>query len=49
MATAFLIIGFLLVIVGIGLWSIPAALVVAGVVLFISGGLDLRAERKPRS
>lgn len=39
-ADAFLILGFVLVIAGVALWSVPAALCVAGVVLFVAGGLE---------
>ena len=38
MPQAFMVSGFVLVVIGVGLWSIPAACVVAGVVLFVSGG-----------
>lgn len=41
-AIAFQIVGFGLVITGIACWSVPAALVVAGVVMFIAGGLEQR-------
>ena len=38
--------GFVLVVVGVGLWSIAAALVLAGLVLFVAGGVDqARASR----
>ena len=47
MATAFLIVGFLLAVVGLALWSLPLALVVAGAVLFVSGGLELARDRTP--
>lgn len=40
MALAFMVGGFVLAVVGIALWSVPAACVIAGVVLFVSGGLD---------
>lgn len=42
MATLFMLLGFVLVVVGIALWSLPAALVVAGLTLFVSGGLEYR-------
>lgn len=45
MATAFQVTGFVLTVVGVGCWSIPAALIVAGVTLFVSGGLDQRGGR----
>ena len=38
MADAFLILGFILIVVGVGLVSIPAALIVAGTLLFLAGG-----------
>jgi len=43
--------GFLLIALGIGLYSIPAALVTVGAVLLIAGGCDVRDadERKPKS
>lgn len=44
MALASLILGFLLLVVGIGLWSVPAACVVAGLMLFVSGGLELKGQ-----
>jgi len=44
LADAFLIVGFGLVVAGVALWSIPAALIVAGVVLFLSGGA-MKASR----
>ena len=34
--------GFVLAIIGIALWSVPAALTVAGIVMFAAGGLELR-------
>jgi hypothetical protein len=34
--------------VGVALYSIPLALVVAGVALFVSGGLELRAQKQRR-
>jgi len=45
MAAAFLVLGFALVIVGVGLESVPAALTLAGIVLFVSGGLELRRDK----
>lgn len=39
MPQMFMVSGFALVVVGVGLWSVPAACIVAGVVLFVSGGL----------
>jgi hypothetical protein len=50
-AQAFVSLGFLLIALGIGLYSIPAALVTAGAVLLIAGGCDVRdaEERKPKS
>lgn len=47
-ADVLLIVGFLLVVAGVGLWSIPAALCVAGVVLFVAGGLMSQRERRGR-
>lgn len=44
MALASLMVGFLLFVGGLALWSVPAALIVAGFILFISGGLELRQE-----
>jgi len=41
MAEAFLIGGFLLAVIGVGLWSVPAACIVAGVVMFIAGGREM--------
>jgi cytochrome c-type biogenesis protein CcmH/NrfF len=35
----FMVVGFLLGVAGVALWSVPAAMVVAGVVLFVSGGV----------
>lgn len=49
MSTAFLIVGFLLLVVGVGLWSLPAAFTVAGLLLFIAGGLDLTRGRRTAS
>ena len=46
MADAFLILGFLLIVVGVGLFSVPAALIVAGVVLFLAGGQAYMARRE---
>lgn len=40
MSTAFLLVGFVLVVAGLAAWSVPAACVVAGLVLFIAGGLE---------
>ena len=37
--------GFGLAVVGVALWSVPAAFCVAGVVLFVAGGLELRAQQ----
>lgn len=34
--------GFCVLIVGVALWSVPAALIVCGAVLFYSGGLEHR-------
>jgi len=45
MAGAFQVVGFLLVIGGIAAWSWPAACVVAGVTLFVAGGLE-QAQRR---
>lgn len=41
-AAACQMVGFAIAVIGIGIWSVPAALVVAGVVLFVSGGLEAR-------
>jgi len=46
-ATVCLIAGFVLAVLGIALWSLPAACLVAGVTLFISGGLEHR-QQAPR-
>ena len=46
MATAFQLVGFIVTIVGLALWSVPAALIVAGVVLFVTGGLDARRDQQ---
>lgn len=40
MAAGFQIAGFLLTIGGIAAWSWPAACVVAGVTLFVAGGVE---------
>jgi len=48
-ADAFLILGFGLVVVGVGLASIPAALCLAGVVLFVAGGLQKAADTRRES
>lgn len=45
LATTFLLLGFLLTVVGVACWSIPAACIVAGVVLFVAGGMD-QAQRR---
>jgi hypothetical protein len=45
MAVGFVIAGFLLTVIGIGLWSVPAAFVVAGLVLFLAGGLEAAKGR----
>jgi len=46
-SVAFQLVGFVLVVIGVGLWSVPAACVVAGLVLFVAGGLEhARAGRK---
>jgi hypothetical protein len=48
-ATTFQIIGFVLATTGLALWSYPAALVVAGVLMFLAGGLEARrAARGPK-
>jgi len=47
MAVAFQIVGFLLTLVGIAAWSWPAACVVAGVTLFVAGGLEQAQRREP--
>lgn len=48
MAHAFLIVGFGLVVTGVALVSVPAALCVAGVVVFVAGGLQARADAAHR-
>ena len=48
-ATATMIAGFGLAVLGLGLWSVPLALVVGGLVLFVSGGLEHRAEQRARA
>lgn len=45
MADACLLVGFALAVGGIGLLSIPAALIAAGVVLFLAGGA-MKAGRR---
>lgn len=43
--------GFLLALLGVGLLSVPWALILGGLTLFVSGGLTLRllaSERPPR-
>lgn len=45
-ATLFMSIGFVLAVIGLGMLSVPAALVIAGVTLFISGGLEHRAQQR---
>jgi hypothetical protein len=53
MAVLFLIGGFGLLVVGVALlWSVPVAMIAAGAVLFVAGGLELRRsspsrERRP--
>jgi hypothetical protein len=42
MTTIGLFIGFALIVTGLGLWNISAALVVGGLVLFVSAGLERR-------
>jgi hypothetical protein len=37
-ADACLLAGFLLIVIGVGLWSIAAACLTAGVILFLAGG-----------
>ncbi len=39
LADVFQVGGFLLATFGIGLWSVPLACIVAGVTLFVAGGL----------
>lgn len=46
LAQLFLLVGFVLTIGGIGAVSVPAACVVAGVTLFVAGGLELRGGRR---
>lgn len=46
MSEAFMVAGFVFTVVGIGLWSVPAACVVAGIVLFVSGGLAARRTKR---
>jgi len=48
MAIGFLVAGFLLAVAGVALYSIPLALIVAGVTLFVSGGLELRLQATRR-
>ena len=38
LADLFLILGFLLIVVGVGWYSWPVAAIVAGVILFLAGG-----------
>lgn len=43
-----MILGFCFMVAGIALWSVPASLVFAGLILFVSGGLELRQHgRRP--
>lgn len=49
LAEVFMTVGFLLMVVGIGLWSIPAACLIGGAVLFITGGLETRTPRASRA
>ena len=49
MAVAQLLVGFVLIVAGLWRWSPALALVVAGVLLFVSGGLELRARSPRRS
>lgn len=44
MPAALMLVGFGLAVTGIALWSVPAACVVAGVVLFLCGGLEYRRQ-----
>lgn len=44
MAGALMVLGFVLAVTGIALWSVPVACVVAGVVLFLAGGLEYRRQ-----
>lgn len=44
MAGALMIGGFALAVTGIALWSVPAACVIAGIVLFVCGGLEYRRQ-----
>lgn len=38
MADVFIVLGFCLLVVGVALWSIPAACIVAGLLLLLAGG-----------
>jgi cytochrome c-type biogenesis protein CcmH/NrfF len=46
LADAFLFVGFGLFVAGVALWSIPAALCVAGAVVFVTGRLQKRADTR---
>lgn len=45
-AQASMVFGFLLTVVGVALWSVPAALITSGVLLFICGGLEQRGDQQ---
>lgn len=44
-AVVFQVIGFTAAIIGIGCWSVPAALVVGGVTMFIAGVKEQAGQR----
>lgn len=46
MAVWFQVGGFALVVVGVGCWSVPLAMIVAGITMFIAGGLEQRGGRQ---
>jgi hypothetical protein len=48
MATAFLAIGFVLVVVGVAAYDWRLALVLAGAVMFLAGGLEFRSRSTPK-
>ncbi len=44
---AFMLAGFLAMVIGLALWSVPLALIVGGVLLFVAGGLEHRRSFRP--
>ncbi len=45
MAAAMMLLGFVLAVAGLALWSLPLSLVVAGVTVFVSAGLEHRNQQ----